>query len=168
MGDNEAVCNAQKGRLRVLVPSLWPVQSISARLTNAHPDCPPLRERAVNLTPATVPLAPSPSTATAPTNTIEYRVGAIVAAAGMVIVEALDERQHGALSPRTKMRGGDLICELFRWRKFLIADYPTFDAMAREHGAVVLRAAGVSPVTADLLATEVLDLLGKVVRTALN
>jgi len=31
-----------------------------------------------------------------------------------------------------------------------------------------LRAAGVSPVTADLLASEVLDLLGKVVRTALN
>src|SRR5262247_3602404 len=98
MGDNEAVCNAQKGRLRVLVPSLYPAQSISARLTNAHPDCPPLRERAVNLTPATVPLAPSPSTATAPTNTIERRVGEIVAAAGLALVEALSEKQAGGLT----------------------------------------------------------------------
>src|SRR5262249_59916715 len=106
MVDNEAVCNAQKGRLRVLVPSLWPVQSISARLTNAHPDCPPLRERAVNLTPATVPLAPSLFTATAPTNTIERRVGELVAAAGLVIVEALDERANGGLTLRTKCRCG--------------------------------------------------------------
>ena len=110
-------------------------------------------------TPAISLSAPSRSTAAAPANTIERHVGALVAAAGMAIAEALAERSDGGLTPATKMRGGDLICELFRWRKFLIADYPTFDAMAREHGAVVLRAAGVSPVTADLLASEVLDLL---------
>src|SRR5262249_31315075 len=141
--------STRRRRLRLRSPATFLTPPLSA-------------SAAVYPTPVVDPLAPSRSTAPAPVNTIERRVGEIVAAAGMAIVEALDERQHGALSPRTKMRGGDLICELFRWRKFLIADYPTFDAMAREHGAVVLRAAGVSPVTADLLASEVLDLLGKV------
>jgi hypothetical protein len=86
----------------------------------------------------------------------------------MAIVEALAERQDGGLSSATKMRGGDLICELFRWRKFLIADLPNFDSVAREHGTAALRACDVPPATADLLASEVLDLLGKVVRTAFN
>jgi len=113
-------------------------------------------------------LAPSRSTASVPANTIEHRIGVLVATAGIAIAEALDEHRHGALSPRTKTRGGDLICELVRLRQFLIADLPDFDRVAREHGTAALRAAGVSPVTADLLASEVLDLLGKVVRTALN
>jgi len=133
------------------------------------PPCP--EGYAVDPTPIVAPHAPARSTAKIPassTSSLEPLVGRLVAAAGITIAEALAEYSDGGLTPATKMRGGDLICELFRWRKFLIADYPNFDAMAREHGAVVLRAAGVSPVTADLLASEVLDLLGKVVRTALN
>ena len=119
-------------------------------------------------TPAVDTLAPSSSTAAAPTDTVERLVGQLVAAAGMAIVEALDERRHGALTPRTKMRGGDLICELFRWRKFLIADFPNFDCIARTHGLAALRACDVPPATADVLVDEVLDLLRKIVRAAVN
>src|SRR5215831_1786388 len=91
----------------------------------------PIESAAVQPAPVISLPAPSRSTAPAPANTIERRVGEIVAAAGMAIIEALQERADGGLTSATKMRGGDLICELFRWRKFLIADYPTFDAMAR-------------------------------------
>ena len=86
----------------------------------------------------------------------------------MAIAEALAERQDGGLSPATRTRGGDLICQLYGLRRFLIVDLPNFDSLAHEQGVVVLREAGFSPRIADLLASEVLDLLGKVVRTAFN
>ena len=127
-----------------------------------------LESAAVQPTPAVTTSAPSSSPSTAPPNTIEYRVGAIVAAAGIAIAEALAERADGGLTPTTKMRGGNLIAELFRLRQFLIADFPNFDAMAREHGTAALRAADVSPRIADVLVSEILDLLHKVVRAALN
>jgi hypothetical protein len=117
---------------------------------------------------AVTALAPSPSAAKAPANTIELFVGRQVAAAGLAILEALDERQHGGLTPRTRQRGGDAIAALYGLRNFLIVDYPGFDGLAREHGVAALRAAGVSPTHADVLADEVLILLAKVVRTALN
>jgi hypothetical protein len=82
----------------------------------------------------------------------------------MAIAEALAERQDGGLSPATRTRGGDLICQLYGLRRFLIVDLPNFDSVAREHGTAALRACDVPPATADLLASEVLDLLGKVVR----
>jgi len=47
-------------------------------------------------------LAPSPSTAKTPANTIERHVGELIAAAGLVIVEALDERANGGLTPRAR------------------------------------------------------------------
>jgi hypothetical protein len=81
--------------------------------------------------------------------TLEGRIGALVAAAGIALAEALDEQRLGALSLRTKMRSGDLICELVRLRQFLIADFPDFDRVAREHGVAMLRLAGASPATAD-------------------
>jgi hypothetical protein len=121
----------------------------------------------VEPTPAITTPAPSPSKAdSAPT--LECRVGALVAVAGIAIAEALDERRHGALSPRTKQQGGDLICELVRLRQFLIVDLPNFDSIAREHGVAMLRAADVSPATASVLVDEVLDLMHKVTRIALN
>jgi hypothetical protein len=80
--------------------------------------------------------------------TLEGRIGALVAA-GIALAEALDEQRLGALSLRTKMRSGDLICELVRLRQFLIADFPDFDRVAREHGVAMLRLAGASPATAD-------------------
>jgi hypothetical protein len=100
--------------------------------------------------------------------TLEGRIGALVAAAGIALAEALDEQQLGALSLRTKMRSGDLICELVRLRQFLLADFPDFDCVAREHGVALLRAADASPATANVLVDEVLDLVHKVTRIALN
>jgi hypothetical protein len=101
-------------------------------------------------------------------NTLEHRVGELVAAAGIAIAEALDEHRHDALTPATRARGGDLICELARLRRFFIIDFPNFDSLVREHGAAALRATGVSPANADVLADEVLNLLHKVIRTTLN
>jgi hypothetical protein len=102
------------------------------------------------------------------TPTLEGRIGVLVATAGIAIAEALDEHQRGALSPRTKMRSGDLICELVRLRQFLIVDFPDFDRVAREHGVALLQAADASPATANVLVDEVLDLMHKVMRIALN
>jgi len=117
--------------------------------------------------PAVTTLAPSRSTASAPTNTIEHYVGQRVAAVAAILLEALDERQHGALSPRTKMAGGDQLAALHGLRIFMLADWP-FDEICRVHGAAALRAADVSPRIADILVDEVLTLLHKIARTAAN
>jgi hypothetical protein len=53
-------------------------------------------------------------------------------------------------------------------RQVLIVDLPNFDSLAREHGTAVLRAADVPPATAACLVDEVLDLVAKVTRVALN
>jgi len=117
---------------------------------------------------AATTLAPSRSTASAPANTIERHIGALVAAAGLVIVEALAERAAGGLTSATRTRGGDLICELYGLRRFLIADFPNFDALAREHGLAALRSADISPATADVLVDEILILLRQIARAAVN
>ena len=111
--------------------------------------------------------APSPSAAKAPANTIELFVGRQVAAAGLAILEALDERQHGGLTPRTRQRGGDQLAALHGLRIFMLADWP-FDEICRVHGAAALRAADISPRNADILVDEVLNLLAKIARTAAN
>jgi len=122
----------------------------------------------VEPTPAiTVTPAPSRSTTAVPANTIERYVGQRVAAAAGAILEALDERQHGGLTPKTKMRGGELLAALHGLRVFMLADWP-FDEIARRHGAAALQAADVSPVHADVLVDEVLNLLHKIARTAAN
>src|SRR5262249_50230662 len=124
--------------------------------------------RPVHPTPATAN-PPAPSTAkTDITPTLEHRIGVLVATAGIAIAEALDEHRRGALSPRTKMRGGDLICELVRLREFLIAALPDFDRVARERGVAMFQAADVSLATAGVLVDEVLNLMHKVTRIALN
>jgi hypothetical protein len=119
--------------------------------------------------PFATPVTPAPAASKADiAPTLEGRIGALVATAGIALAEALDEQRLGALSLRTKMRSGDLICELVRLRQFLIADFPDFDRVAREHGVAMLRLAGASPATADVLVNEVLDLMHKVTRIALN
>jgi hypothetical protein len=90
-----------------------------------------------------------------------------VAAVGLAIAEALAERQGGGLSPATRTRGGDLLAALHGLRLFMLADWD-FDAIARQHGAVALRAVDVSPTTAAILVDEVLILLHKIARTAAN
>src|SRR5215472_16115227 len=116
---------------------------------------------------AATTLAPSRSTASAPANTIERHIGALVAAAGLVIVEALAERADGGLTPKTKMRGGDQLAALHGLRLFMLPDWD-FDAIARQHGAAALRAADISPTNADVLVDEVLNLLYQIARTAAN
>ena len=116
---------------------------------------------------AVTPLAPSTAKATVLPNTIETYVGRRVAAAGLVIAEALAERQDGGLTPATRARGGDLLAALHGLRLFMLADWD-FDAMAREHGAAALRAADISPTNAAILVDEVLSLLHKIARTACN
>jgi hypothetical protein len=119
--------------------------------------------------PPAITVTPAPASSKADiTPTLEHRIGALVAAASIAIAEALDEHRHGALTPRTKTRGGDLICELVRLRQFLIAGLPNFDRVAREHGVAMLRAADVSPATANVLVDEVMNILHKVVRDNLN
>jgi hypothetical protein len=128
-------------------------------------------------TPAVSPLAPSTSTSRSPSSSsepaswLERHIGECVAAAGGAIVAALDERRDGALTPRTKGRGGELIFEVYRLRQFLIADFPDFDTMARTHGVAALRAAtdgNIRLEIADELVNAVLDILQKVVKSQLN
>jgi hypothetical protein len=130
-----------------------------------------LKSRAVHPTPATVPLAPSPSTVTAkPVPTIERHVGALVAAAALVLAQALAERQDGGLTRATRTQGGDAIAALYGLRQFMVADWP-FDDIAREHGTAVLRETCGSVIdtrTINILVDEVLDILRKVVRAPVN
>ena len=123
----------------------------------------------MHLTPAGTIYAPARSTAKAlaSANTIEHYVGREVAAAAAILLEALAERSDGGLTPATKTRGGDQLATLYSLRCFMIPTWD-FDAIAREHGATALRAADVSPSTADRLVDEVLILLHKIVRSAVN
>jgi hypothetical protein len=119
----------------------------------------------VDSTPIVTTHAPAPSKADiAPT--LERLVGELVAAAGMAIAEALAERSDGGLTPATRVRGGDLIAQLYGLRQFLIVDFPNFDSIARTHGLAALRACDVPPATADVLVNEVLAIVAKVVRAS--
>ena len=115
---------------------------------------------------ATPILAPSSKTL-ASTNTIEYRVGQLVAAAGLAIAEAITERANGGLTPATRTRGGDLIAELVGLRGFMIADWD-FDGICREYGTAALQAVDVGPAVAAALVSEVLSVTHRVVRATLN
>jgi len=71
---------------------------------------------------------------------LEHHVGAIVGAAAGTIAEAIQEFQDGGLTPMTKSQGGEFIWQLFRLREFMIADFPDFDCVAREHGTATMLA----------------------------
>src|SRR5262249_50738634 len=75
--------------------------------------------------------------------------------------------QRPRADPRTKMAAGDLIARLSRRRGFLS---PTgyFDATAGAHGIAALRAADVTPATAEAAVDEVLTILGKLIHDNLN
>ena len=120
-------------------------------------------------TPTITALAPAPSTAKAtskPASFIENYVGELAAAAA-ILLEALGEFRDRGLTPRTKMAAGDLIAQLYRLRAFLVPTWD-FDAIARAHGIAALRAADVSPATAEAAVDEVLTILGKLIHDNLN
>ena len=121
-------------------------------------------------TPAAATHAPARSTNKTPADTgssLEPLIGRLIAAAGLAIIEALDEYKNGGLSLRTKTRGGDLLAQLCGLYQFAVADFD-FDSIARVHGTAMLRSADVNPAIADRLVSEVLALLHKVVRAAVN
>jgi len=128
----------------------------------------------VDIAPPVTELAPAPSTAKItfnPASSIEFAVGQAVAVAAAAIAEALGEFQDGGVTSKTRTQSGDSIAHLFRLRQFLIADFPDFNAMAREQGAAALRAVSngeVSPITCSLLIDSALEILGRVVAAELN
>jgi hypothetical protein len=123
----------------------------------------------VHSTPAsiTLALARSPATALTPTNTIERYVGKLVAGAAIILLEGLQERADGGLTPATRTRGGDQLAMLYGLRCFMIGTWD-FDEICREYGRLALRAADVSPSTADTLVDEVMILLHTIVRAEAN
>jgi len=123
----------------------------------------------VDLTAHTT-LAPASSTPDDPGASLEHSVGEIVAAAAVTLAQGLREMERGKLTLRTKMKGGDLVFELFKLRQFLIADFD-FDRICREHGRIVLLEASGADVdarTIEILVDGVLDVLARVVRAAVN
>jgi len=124
----------------------------------------------VDLTPDVSTLSPARS-ADKSAPSLERRVGELVAAVAVTIAEGLREKfQRGSLSASTKMTGGDLIAELYRFRQAMVGYWP-FDAIAREHGrAVLLEASGsdITPASVDELVNAVMNILQKVVRATVN
>jgi hypothetical protein len=87
-----------------------------------------------------------------------------------LLVQGVTEREAGPLPRATKMRGGDLLAQLFVLRQYMIELW-NFDAVARTQGTQVLReliGASVSAALIDELVNGVLEILTKVVRTQLN
>jgi hypothetical protein len=88
----------------------------------------------------------------------------------LVLAQAFAERQDGGLTRATRTQGGDAIAALFGLRQFMVADW-NFDAIVKEHGKLVLREQcgnDISAATIDELVAAVMDILRKVVRSALN
>ena len=168
-------CRARGARLRRVHPlGLYRKTRISIRLAGTPPAATAtFRELAVDLIPTNVTRV---STSTAkptfnPASSLEFAVGQAVAVAAAVIGEALGEFQDAGLTPRTRNQGGEAIAHLFRLKLFLAADFPDFDAVAREQGAAALRAATdgeVSSVTCALLIDSALEILARVVAAELN
>lgn len=119
---------------------------------------------------AIISLAPSPSTTDDPPTSLEHEVGALVAACAAALAAGLREHARGALTARTKARGGDLVAGLFALRQLMIGTWD-FDGICREHGAAVLRQTCGSDIDASTIAEligAVMDILRKVTRAAAN
>src|SRR5262249_48862803 len=145
----------------------WP----SPRLRSATFLMPPLypRECAVDPHAAVSPFAPALSKAE-PEPCIERHVGELVASAASAVAEALREFQNGGLRTSTKIHGGDLICELYKLRQFMVG-YWDFDRIAVEYGARVLQEQcgnDVDASTIEILIDGVMSILRTVVRAAVN
>ena len=98
---------------------------------------------------------------------IEKHVGAMTAAAAGTILEALAEHQNGGLIQKTREQIGESIWQLYRIRCVMVPSWD-FDAIAREQGTAALRAADISPRTAQIAIDEVLRVLRAVIRETVN
>jgi hypothetical protein len=115
---------------------------------------------------------PAPATTSENPPTIERRIGGKVAQLAGTIAYALWERENGAISPETRSHGGELICELVKWKMLL----PEFDALAREHGrralferyGCMVSTVTLSESTLDEMIEQALAALTKVVKAKTN
>jgi hypothetical protein len=130
----------------------------------------------VDHNPTVTNVAPSPSTSTKTAKPgtrsaffLEHHVGALVGAAAGAFAEALlDFERGGKLAPDIRDRGGQLLGEIFRLRKFMIVDFPSFDSLARMRGIEAMQACGVAFETADALVAEVMKILAKITHDQLH
>jgi hypothetical protein len=94
-----------------------------------------------------------------------------MAAAAIALLRALYEWERHELTPRTKAAGGDLITQLHELRQATLGEIADFEQVARAYGLAALRGRCVgvwNPVAGRILVDNVLDILGKVVKTQLN
>ena len=119
---------------------------------------------------ANVDLAPPPSIAVKAiirSARLEAHLGTLVGAIAATIGAAWNELQEGKLTSLTQGQGGELIYELFKLRRILLADFPNFDDLAPQCGVETLLARGVPSEVAKFLVDETMRLLARVVeRTA--
>jgi hypothetical protein len=117
--------------------------------------------------------APQQLTPTTPPNEhgIERAIGILVArAVGALNQGLVDWTEHGGLRRETRIRGGDLIAQLYDWKLFASGSLD-FDATAREYGKRALRefiatqphAPVISETQIDQWVEMPLDILSKVV-----
>ena len=99
---------------------------------------------------------------------LALHLGCIVVAAAGALGEGIGELENGGLTGATRGRGGHFICELFKWRQFLIDDHPNFDSLAHQQGMEMYVAAGSSLEGAKVLIDGVFKILGRIVRDQAN
>jgi hypothetical protein len=106
-----------------------------------------------------------------PEPTVERAIGKLVATAvGILNRGLLDWAEHGGLRRETKVRGGDIIAQLYDMKLFATGSLD-FDATAREYGKRALRefittqpdAPVISEAQIDQWVEMPLDILAKVV-----
>ena len=82
----------------------------------------------------------------------------------------MSEFQDRGLTTSTKMASADAITKLYKLRQFMMGTWG-FDAIARQHGKLVLREAcgrDVTDDTVNALVDETLEILRKVTHDQLN
>ena len=165
-GDSCEECRTR--RVLSLCPSQPPVPSIRLASTLLFP--PAAASRAVHPTPI-ASIAPASSSSDPPPS-LERHIGELVAGLASAIALGLEERFRGSgLSSATKWEAAELLTKLFRLKQFLAGRPWDFDAIARQHGAILLRESCGGRLSSDMidrLIVEALDLLSQVVKSAAN
>jgi hypothetical protein len=103
---------------------------------------------------------------------VERLIGELIAATACLFAQGLGERfargkMNGQMSADTKERGRALIAGLLELRNSTAGELD-FDAVARSHGARILKGQGISDRTVHSLVNAALEILGRIVRARLN
>jgi hypothetical protein len=111
-----------------------------------------------------------------PSGSIERAIGELVATAVGVLNQGLvDWVEHGGMRQQTRVRGGDVIAQLYDLRLFAAGSLD-FEATAKEYGRRAVReflaghpdAPVVSDAQIDAWVAMPLDILAKVMRARIN